>query len=377
MKTGCIIQVLPALNQGGVERGTIEVAAALKTAGVPNCVISAGGKMVSELEKLGVEHITLPVQTKNPFKILLNAWRLAQIFRAKNAALIHVRSRAPAWSVKIACQRTGMPYSATYHGRYGTKPAWLKKPYNRVMLQGKKVIAVSKFVQQHLLDEYQVLPDHIRLIPRGADINLFNPEAVSTQQVTDFINRHQIPQEHPVISLVGRMSRIKGHTVFLEALMQMKHHELTVLLVGGNPKGDYEAELQEKLKNLPAGITVKMFTVSGDQVPLVYQVSDICVQPSLIPETFGRTIAEAQAMKRIVVAAAHGGACELIADGVTGFLVPVGDTAALATTLDNILDMSPEKRAAIGEAACASVRADYSTKKMCERTLALYRELLG
>ena len=132
-----VIQVLPALNQGGVERGTIEIAAALTAAHIPNLVISSGGKMVPELDKMGVEHITLNVATKNPFKMWLNAKKMAHIFKEKEAGLIHVRSRAPAWSVKWACQKVGIPYIATYHGRYGTKPA-LKKLYNRVMLQGKK-----------------------------------------------------------------------------------------------------------------------------------------------------------------------------------------------------------------------------------------------
>ena len=368
-----IIQVLPALQQGGVERGTIEIARALTKAGISNCVISAGGKMVADLERLGVEHITLPVHTKNPFKMWWNARRLAKIFKDKHATLIHVRSRAPAWSVKWACERTHIPFITTYHGRYGLTPAWFKKRYNSVMLQGKKVIAVSRFVQEHLLENYDVKPDHICLIPRGADMHLFNPDVLTKEIRSDFCAAHQIPTDKPIISLVGRLSRIKGHSVFLDALKKMKHQDVAVLLVGGNPKGDYEAELKEKLAQVSQ--PVRLFSVSGDKVPLVYAVSDICVQPSLVPETFGRTIAEAQAMKSIVVASAHGGACELIEDGQTGFLTPVGDSDALAKTLDHILDMTPAERKTIGTRACWFVRNNYSTKKMCEKTLALYKSL--
>ena len=126
----CIIQVLPALNQGGVERGTIEIAIALKKQGIENYIISSGGKMVPELKKIGVEHITLNMQTKNPFLLWLNSFKLAKIFKEKGAALIHVRSRAPAWSVKWACQKTGIPYIATFHGCYGLKPKFFKKRYN-------------------------------------------------------------------------------------------------------------------------------------------------------------------------------------------------------------------------------------------------------
>ena len=239
-KSDCIIQILPALKQGGVERGTIEIATALKNKGIRNIVISSGGPMVSELEYLGIEHITLPVQTKNPFKIWLNSIRLAKIFREKKATLIHVRSRAPAWSVKWACRKVKIPFITTYHGRYGLKPRWLKKPYNEVMLSGRKVIAVSDFVRQHLQDEYHVPSEHICLIPRGADTDKFDLQAIRLGDFNDFITRYDIPQDKPIISLVGRLSRIKGHIVVLDALKQMKNKDLTLLFVGGNPKGDYE-----------------------------------------------------------------------------------------------------------------------------------------
>ena len=371
-----IIQVLPALNQGGVERGTIEIASALKKTGIPNYVISSGGKMVPELTKIGVEHITFPVATKNPIRLWLNSKKMVQIFKEKNAGLIHVRSRAPAWSVKWACQKAGIPYLATYHGCYGIKPA-IKKIYNRVMVQGKKVIAVSDFIKKHLLDEYHVPEDKIVVIHRGADTKLFDPERIGQDKIQDFLMQYDIPVDKPVISLVGRLSRIKGQSVMLKAIQYMKHPEVTVLFVGGNPKGDYEKELQAELAKLPESTTVKIFAVPGKEMPVVYAASDIFVQPSLIPESFGRSIAEAGAMKRVVVAFAHGGACELIENGKTGFLVPVGDAKALAEMLDKVLEMSQKERDKIGQAAYANIHNNFTVQKMCEKTLALYQKYLG
>lgn len=372
-----IIQVLPSLQQGGVERGTIEIAEALKKAGIENYVISEGGKMVAELEKLGVEHITLPVKTKNPLKMWLNSYRLARVFKEKEASLIHVRSRASAWSVKWACHRLGIPYIASYHGRYGLSPRWFKERYNRVMLQGEKVIAVSDFVRQHLKTEYQVPDEHICLIPRGADLNKFNPDLITDEKLRAFIQKYDIPTDKPIISLVGRLSRMKGHLEVLDALRKMNNKKVTLLFVGGNPKGDYEERLNEKLKEVSPETTVKIFGVSGDEIPMIYTLSTICVQPSLVPETFGRTIAEAQAMKRVVVAFAHGGACELIKDGQTGFLTPVGDSDAIAKALDTVLAMRAEERQKIENQARQSVVDNYSIQKMCERTLALYRSFWG
>lgn len=372
-----IVQVLPALNQGGVERGTIEIAEALQKVGIRNYVVSSGGKMVEELKRIGVEHITLPVKTKNPFKMWLNSYRLAKIFKEKEVGLVHVRSRAPAWSVKWACRRMRIPFIATFHGLYGMKPESLKKPYNRVMTQGKLVIAVSSFIHQHLMKEYNIADQHIRLIPRGADINKFDMGKVTKAQLEDFVKEYDIPTDKPIITLAGRLSRIKGHSVVLDAIKQMKNQNVTVLFVGGNPKGDYEQELKEKIAGLPKETTLKMFAVSGDKMPLVYALTDIYVQPTLVPESFGRSIAEAQAMGRIVIAANHGGACELIVNGRTGFLTPVGDTQKMAAMLDTVLALSDEEKNEIGQKATESVRTNFSIQKMCDRTVAVYKEILG
>ena len=202
-----VLQVLPTLEMGGVERGTIEMAAALQQASIKNYVISAGGPMVRELEKMGIPHILMPVQSKNPLTIWRNVGRLSKVIKDKGITLIHVRSRAPAWSVKYASARTGVPFITTYHGVYGLKPAWLKRPYNRVMTEGVKVIAVSDFVKRHIMENYDVPADKIETIYRGADIRRFNPERVVLERVTDLMKAFQIPPEKPVITLVGRLNR--------------------------------------------------------------------------------------------------------------------------------------------------------------------------
>ena len=376
-KEKVVVQVLPALNQGGVERGTIEIAEALQKAGIRNYVISAGGKMVAELTRLGVSHSTLPVNTKNPISMLINSFRLEKIFKDLGVSLVHVRSRAPAWSVKWAANRMKIPFIATFHGRYGLKPEVFKKPYNRVMTKGRLVIAVSAFIQNHLMKEYGVPDQKIRLIPRGADINKFNMSSISVGMLQDFAKEYDIPTDKPIVTLVGRLSRIKGHDVVLEALQQMKQKEVTVLFVGGNPKAGYDTELKQKIAALSEETSVKIFAVPGDKMPLVYALSDVCIQPTLVPESFGRGIAEAQAMGRVVIASNHGGACELISNNRTGFLTPVGDSRILASVLDSVLAMSPSERQAIGMAAQTSVKENFSIQKMCDRTIALYKEILN
>ena len=369
-----IIQVLPALNQGGVERGTIEIASALQKAGIPNYVISAGGKMVPELDKIGVEHITLPAASKNPFQIFRNALQMAKIFKEKNAGLIHVRSRAPAWSVKLACPKTGIPFIASYHGVYGIKPA-IKKLYNRVMLQGEKVIAVSEHVKKHILANYDCPENKIIVIHRGADVGKFNPDLVGPEKIAALKQQYNIPEGKSVVTLVGRLTAWKGQRVLLEACQKMRHQDFVCLFVGSDQgRVEYHQELEKMAQNLKQTV---LFVDACQDMPALYALSDVLVSPSLDPEAFGRVITEAQAMKRIVVASAHGGACESIQDGVSGFLTPVGDASALAETLDKVLDMSAEECAKIQNQAYASVHANFTIQKMCDKTLAVYKEFLS
>lgn len=370
-----IMQVLPSLEMGGVERGAVEIATALQQQGIPNIVVSAGGKMVPQLEKIGVEHITVPVDTKNPIRMWLNALKIAKIARAKNVGLMHVRSRAPAWSVKWASEKTGIPFITTFHGFYGLKPRWFKERYNRVMTQGKKIIAVSDFIAAHIIKEYGVNPDKIVRIHRGADTHYFNPERVSVKQVSDVFNQFQIPLGLPVISLVGRLSVWKGHTVLLKALSMMRNKEVVCLFIGGKGGATLMEEIKRQIDLLPQETRVQIIETCSD-MPAAYALSDVVVSASTLPETFGRVAVEAGAMGRIVVATNHGGSCETVIDGKTGFLVPPSDPKALADKLDTVLEMSAPERQKMQEAALKHIQKNFSTDVMADKTIRLYRELL-
>ncbi len=370
-----IMQVLPSLEMGGVERGAIEIATALQAQGIPNIVVSAGGKMVAGLDKIGVEHITLPVDSKNPITMWLNGFRIAKIARKKGVGLMHVRSRAPAWSVKWASQKTGIPFITTFHGFYGLKPRWFKLFYNNVMTQGKKIIAVSDFIARHIIKEYGVNPDKIVRIHRGADTDYFNPARVSVKQVSDVFNQFKIPLGMPVISLVGRLSIWKGHTVLLQALSMMRNKEVVCLFVGGKGGKTLTEEIKRQIDLLPKETYVQIIETCSD-MPAAYALSDVVVSASTAPETFGRVAVEAGAMGRIVVATNHGGSCETVVDGQTGFLVPPSDAKALADKLDMVLEMAPAERQKMQEAALEHIQADFSTAAMADRTIRLYRQLL-
>lgn len=374
-----ILQILPALGQGGVERGTVEIASALTVAGIPNAVISAGGPLVHELESMGVTHYELPVHTKNPFLVYANAADIARIASEGHFTLMHVRSRAPAWSVRRASRISGIPWISTFHGVYGVEPKWLKLPYNRVMLDGACTICVSDFVRQHVIDTYGADPARLVRIHRGADVTFFNPEAVSEESaMRKKVSQYGIPRDIPVITIPGRLTRWKGQEVLLEAVGKMRHRRVTVIILGSDQgRTEYSDHLRDMANRL-SDETKVVFRDHTREMQKVYALSDVVVSASSSqPEAFGRVIPEAQAMGRLVVGTAHGGACETIDDGRTGFLVPPGDVDALAAKLDEVLDLAPERRAEICAAAVKSVQENFSTAKMCEATLRLYRELHG
>ena len=370
-----IAQILPALEIGGVERGTIEIASALQKAGITNYVISNGGKMVPELERLGVEHIMLPVHSKNPFKMYINARKIAKIAKEKGFTLMHVRSRAPAWAVKWASKMTGVPFMTTFHGVYGVKPA-IKKYYNIVMTQGVRMIAISNHVKNQVLRDYQMDESKIRLVYRGADTTQFNPDLISQEQLADLMMKYHIPTDKPIIMLQGRLTHWKGQLAMIEALTKMTHKEVTVLFIGHHQgRMDYYNELNERIQQLPKETTVLTFAVAGKEMPTILALSDIAVSASLKPEPFGRAMPEAQAMGKVVVAFNHGGAAETVKDGETGFLVPPCDTDALAKKLDEILDMPLDERRKIGQKAFESVHENFSVQTMQEQTLSVYKEI--
>ena len=376
-KIPVILQILPRLETGGVERGTTEIAAALTKAGWHSVVVSGGGRLVHKLERGGTEHITLPVYSKNPIVMRKNADRLAKIIKEKNVDIVHARSRAPAWSAKWACEKTGVPFLTTFHGAYNMGPFKIKKKYNKVMTAGVLTIAVSDFIKQHILDNYEgVEADKIRVIHRGADIERFNVSKISQERLIALSKKWRLPEDLPVIMLPGRLTRWKGQLLMLEALALMKHKNVRCLFVGSDQgRKRYRRELERKTKKLGLASIVQ-FVDHCNEMDVAYMLSDIVVSASTDPEAFGRVIPEAQAMGRLVIGPDHGGATETIKDGETGFLFKHGDAKDLAEKLDAALDMSAADKQTMTQKAVQSVRTDFSKDAMCAKTLDLYREII-
>ncbi|WP_231854238.1 glycosyltransferase family 4 protein [Gluconacetobacter diazotrophicus] len=381
-----ILQVLPALDAGGIEQGTIEMADAITRAGGVALVACAGGRLLARLRHAGGVHMPIDLRTKNPLRILLNARRLARLIRAQGVHLVHARSRAPGWSAALACRRTGVPLVTTWHGVYRESVPG-KRRYNAVMASGRRVIAISAFIAQRLARDYGVGPDRLRLIPRGVDTARFDPDIVRGPRIQALAEQWGLPEDAAIIMLPGRITPWKGQALLLEALARMEAQEQArggsgrdwaCVFVGPARRRDrFARSLTQMAETQPALRGRVYFAGLCADMPAALALADVVVMPSLRPEPFGRVVIEAQAMARPVIVAAHGAAMETVAHGQTGLLVPPGDASALAGAIRAVLDMAPEDAAALGAAARASVQASYTTAAMQQATLAVYDEILG
>jgi glycosyltransferase involved in cell wall biosynthesis len=367
-----VLQVLPALGQGGVERGTIEIARALVEAGGSALVASAGGPMVAELEAAGARHLTLPLDQKNPAALLANAAALRRIALEEGVHIIHARSRFPAWSALMATRGSGARFVTTYHGSYNEGfPG--KRLYNSVMARGERVIAISAHIAALVRERHGVDPARLRIIPRGVDPARFDPEAVAPARLQLLRQQWALPADRPVILMPARLTRWKGQAVLLSAAAMLPEPRPLIVLAGDAQGRDaYRTEL-EKLA-AESGATVRFAGPVAD-MPAALALADLVVHASTDAEAFGRTIVEAQAMRRPVIASDLGAPRETVEEGVTGWRVPPGDAAALAGAITRALAMSSAARAAMGKAARAAVLARYTTRAMQEATLGVYREL--
>lgn len=376
-KKPVVLQVLPELNQGGVELGTIEIASELQKKGIKNFVASAGGRMAYNLDRIKVKHFTLPLKTKNPFKLWLNYRRLVKIIKENGINIVHARSRAPAWSAYWAAKKTGVKFLTTFHGTYGLGPKGIKKIYNRVMTYGDLVIAISNHIKQHILTNYKCDENKIRLIHRCVNVDNFDVNKMTAERMIKLMEEHHLPEDKPIILLIGRLTRWKGQKLLIEALEKIKDLDFFCVFVGDDQGRDYYTQ------ELKADISAKgldgrfAFIRHVTDVPAMMMLSEVVVSASLEPEAFGRIAAEGQAMGRIVIASDIGGSLENLVDGKTGKLFKNGDAQSLADALKWAFSLSTEERKTIGDAGIAYINQNFTKQIMCDKTLAVYEELIN
>ena len=376
-KKPVVLQVLPELETGGVELGTVEIASELTKHGIKNFVASKGGRMVHDLQKLGVPHFTLNLKSKNPFTILKNAKKLEAYIKENDINIVHARSRAPAWSAYLAAKRAGVHYMATFHGTYGLGPWGIKKIYNKVMVMGERVIVISNHIKNHVLKNYKVDENKLRLVFRCVNLERFSPEAVSQERMIQKVKEYNIPDDKPVLFLGGRITKWKGQHLLIEALSKMKNQDYYCIIAGDEQgREEYFKSLMALAKKYNLGNKIGIYGKVLD-MPAAMMVSDVVLSTAIEPEAFGRIAIEGQAMGKIVVASNIGGSLDSISDGVTGKLYQYDNPQALADALDWALSLSLTEKKKISAAAQKNVRENFTKEIMCDKTIKVYEELLA
>ncbi|MBR1825092.1 MAG: glycosyltransferase family 4 protein [Alphaproteobacteria bacterium] len=373
-----VLQVLPELNQGGVELGTIEIASELQKRGIENYVASEGGRMQYQLERMKVKHFTLPLKTKNIFKMLVNAKKLEKIIKENGVTIVHARSRAPAWSAYWAAKRCGVHFVTTFHGTYGLGPHGIKKFYNRVMTYGERVIAISNHIKEHIIKNYGTDANKIRLIARCVNMDNFNVEHMTAERIIKFLEDNHLPEDKPLVTLIGRLTNWKGQKLLIEALNKIKDDTDFYCLLIGDDQGrvKYTEELHALIEKYGMNDRFAFIKHTLD-VPAAMMVSDVVLSASIEPEAFGRIAIEGQAMGRVVIASNIGGSVETVIDGVTGRLFESENADSLAAALRWGLSLSTEEREKIGAAAIKNVKEHFTKQIMCDKTIKVYEELIN
>ena len=372
-----IVQILPALNRGGVERGTVEIAKAVIDRGYKAVVISNGGLLESQLTRMGATVHRLPVHSKNPLKWPFIRSKLSEILRAEGADIVHVRSRAPAWIALPVAARLSLATVSTIHSKFAPKNA-LKHLYNRKMLKADAVIAISDFIKSIIATRYaqHKSEEDVTVIHRGVDTVVFDPASVTQQRIIREAERLNLPEEGSVVMLPARPTSWKGHEVLIRAVAALNRPDVTLLLVGaGDGPPRFIAALEQLARKTGLDGRLRIATGSND-MPAAFMLADVIAMPSTVPEPFGRVAVEAGAMGRPVVAFNHGGAVESVLDGKTGWLAKPNDVEALTSALTSALDLSQTDRARLAKRARAHITKFFSKEKMCQKTMEIYDNLL-
>ena len=377
-----ILQVIPAMEMGGAELGTLEVSRYMKKKGWNIIVASSGGSLVRKLNILNIPHVKLPLNSKNPLIIFFNIFKIAWVIKKYKVKIVHVRSRAPAWSTYFACSMLrGIKIISTVHGAYSNQNIF-KKIYNSIMLKSVKIIAISNYIKNYLLKNYKFTKkkrEKIVIIPRGVDLERFNPQNVNSKRLFFLSKQWELPDGIPIILFPSRIAPFKGHKTLLKAIAILKKDTKInfICLMVGLPKknSNYENEINSIIEENELSDYIKFLGPCND-MPAAYKISDIVVSPADKPEGFGRIIIESQSMERPIIASAHGGSLELIKENYSGWLFKPNNEKDLADKLRYLLNLSQEERKKIINKARTLVNEKYNIDKMCDLNFKLYNSII-
>ena len=378
-----VLQVIPRLGYGGAEIGCYDLAHYLKEQKSSSFIATSGGELLKYIDKKKVKLFRLPVHSKNPLLILINIFILTFIVLFYKINILHVRSRAPAWSCYYVSKITRCKLVTTFHGTYNFNNS-IKKKYNAIMLKSDCVIAGSNFIFSHIKEKY---PEHISRIKkflvifRGINTDYYDPDNIKESDRIKFLTKLNIEGNKKIILMPGRLTEWKGQEIFIEALNELKtkygyKNFIAILLGSDQGRKIYKKKLIRLIERFRLNNEV-IFLEHAPSMPVAYSVSNVIVSASIEPEAFGRISVEAQSMKKPIVASDIGGSRETIVDNKTGLLFSSSDHHSLSEKLDFIFRLDDTSLNVMGNNGRKNVQKKFNVEKMCFSTYSEYKKLIN
>jgi len=378
-----VLQVIPKLGYGGAETGCYDIAHYLYENDCQSYIITSGGELTKFVKKKKVKLIRLPVQSKNPLIMLINALLISLIILFLNINIVHARSRAPAWSCLLATKITRRKFVTTFHGTYNFKSK-LKKFYNSVMVRSDLIIAGSNFIFSHIKEnysEYLNLEKRFLVIFRGINTNYFDPSTILESDEDNLFKSWELKIGKKIILFPGRLTSWKGQEIFLESLNKVNidlGHEAFIAIILGSDQGRdlYKKKLIRLVEQYRLSNQVK-FIEHCKNMPLAYKISDFVVSASIEPEAFGRVSIEAQSMQKPILASNIGGSKETVIDNITGILFETGNTTDMSKKIIELINLDENTIKQMGIEGRKNVVNKFNVEKMCFSTYSEYKKLLN
>ena len=378
-----VLQVIPRLGYGGAEIGCYDLAHYLKEQKSSSFIATSGGELLKYIDKKKVKLFRLPVHSKNPLLILINIFILTFIVLFYKINILHVRSRAPAWSCYYVSKITKCKLVTTFHGTYNFNNS-IKKNYNAIMLKSDCVIAGSNFIFSHIKEKYPEYISRIKkflVIFRGINTEYYDPDNIKESDRIKFLTKLKIEGNKKIILMPGRLTEWKGQEIFIEALNELKtkygyKNFMAILLGSDQGRKIYKKKLIRLIERFRLNNDV-IFLEHAPSMPVAYSVSSVIVSASIEPEAFGRISVEAQSMKKPIVASDIGGSRETIVDNNTGLLFSSGNHHSLSEKLDFIFRLDDTSLNMMGNNGRKNVQKKFNVEKMCFSTYSEYKKLIN
>ena len=374
MKIFNLMQIVPSLQSGGVEQGTVDLSNYLASLKIRNFIISNGGNLLSYLNKQYVEHNILPVHSKNFFKMPFTAKKVNNLIKKSEINILHLRSRAPAWMIPYLA-KDNLKIVSTFHNVYGHENI-IKKIYNKKLSKVDKIVAISSYVKNEITNLYKINPDKIKVINRGIDINFFDTDNINQEFFINFLKKNNISPDNKIILFPGRLTKWKGQIEFLNIVSALKDKKIIFYFIGDDKNTSYKNKFINEINKQNLNNVCRVLgNLNSEELKIMYKCSDIIVSAPLKPEGFGRIISESLAMKKIILAYNYGGAKDQIDKLDDLYKIKPGQLNELKNKIIKVLEMDQITINNLGNFAREHVSKNFSKSLMLESYLNFYQEL--